>query len=356
MKEISRIRKKIDKIDQIILKNLLERLSIAREIAKVKKEKGIEIYKSSREEKIIKNLLKKTPQDDAKIIEGIFRNIISSCRNIQRTLNISFLGPKATFTHQASQLIFGKFCNYTPALSIADVFEDVETERADYGVVPVENSTEGMVSATLDIFINSPLKIINEVFLPITLCLISKEKDIQKIRKIYSHASAFGQCKSFLAEFFPNAQKIEAYSTAEAVKIASEEKNSAAIGSKFAAQLYNLIVLKQNIDDLSENYTRFFVLGRNLAQPSGEDKTSILFSLKDRPGALHDSLSPFKKRNINLTKIESRPSKRKPWEYFFFVDFFGHIKNKKIKDAIGELEKHCDTIKILGSYPVGKIL
>ena len=349
--KLSEIRKQIDTCDREILKFLKKRISLAREIAKLKKEKGTDIYKPEREEDIIRKLKKFAEEKDKKIIENVFRNIISSCRNIQKTLKISYLGPKATFTHQAAMKIFGKFCEYVPAATIGEVFNEIEADRCDYGVVPIENSTEGMVNHTLDMFINSPLKIVNEDFLPISHCLISKEGAPQKIKKIYSHSSVFGQCREYIAKNFPNVEKKEVSSTSAAVALAKKEKSSAAIASRFAAQLYGLPVLEDHIEDISENYTRFLVLGKTMPEPSEHDKTSILFSLKDRPGALHDSLSPFRKNRINLTKIESRPSKKKAWEYFFFVDCEGHIKQRKIKNAVEELSNFCDTLKILGSYP-----
>ncbi|MCD6412952.1 MAG: prephenate dehydratase [Elusimicrobia bacterium] len=354
MAKLDEIRKKIDSCDREILKFLRKRISLAREIAKLKKEKGADIYKPAREEEIIRRLKKLAGKDDSRIIEYVFRNIISSCRNIQKTLKISYLGPKATFTHQAAMKIFGKFCVYAPAESIAEVFEEIETDRCDYGVVPIENSTEGMVNHTLDMFINSRLKIVNEDFLAISHCLISEAGEKDKIKKIYSHSSVFGQCRDFVAKNLPRAEKKEVSSTSAAVAQAKKEKSSAAIASKFAAQIYDVPVLEDHIEDIPENYTRFLVLGKTMPNPSGKDKTSILFSLKDRPGALHDSLAPFKKNKINLTKIESRPSKKKAWEYFFFVDCDGHIHQKKIREAVDQLAKFCDTIKILGSYPAKK--
>jgi chorismate mutase/prephenate dehydratase len=354
MKKIEEIRRHIDLCDRQILKFLKRRISLARKIAELKKEKGADIYKPAREETIIRKLKSEASQLDKKIIENVFRNIISSCRNIQKTLKISYLGPSATFTHQAAMKIFGKFCEYVPAASISEVFEEIETDRCDYGVVPIENSTEGMVNHTLDMFINSRLKIVNEDFLAISHCLISKTEDIRKIKKIYSHSSVFGQCRDFIAKNFQKAERIEVASTTLAVQLAKKEKNSAAIASKFAARLYNLPIIEEHIEDISENYTRFLVLGKTMPNASGHDKTSILFSLKDRPGALHDTLTPFKKNKINLTKIESRPSKKKAWEYLFFVDCEGHIKQKKIRKAIEELSQFCDMIKILGSYPAKK--
>jgi len=351
MKKIDEIRRGIDRNDERTLKLILERIKKIQKIAEYKKTHGGEIYRPEREEKILRKMKKNLGKEPSKIVENIFRTIISNCRAIQRTIKVSYLGPPATFTHQAAIKIFGKFCDFAASQSVSEVFDEIETDRADYGVVPIENSTEGMVSHTLDMFINSPLKIINEEFLAISHCLVSKSKNRKKIKKIYSHPSAFAQCRDFVSKNFPHAEKIETSSTSMAVKLAGRQQNTAAIASRFAAEIYKMNVLEEHIEDLSQNYTRFLVLGKTIPAPSGKDKTSLLFSLKDRPGALHNSLAPFKKRNINLTKIESRPSRKKPWEYLFFIDCNGHVNQKKIQDAIKELTAFCNLIKILGSYP-----
>jgi len=353
MKKIDKLRSEIDLNDGGILKLILKRIEKTREIAEYKKTRGGKIYRPEREEKILRKMKKNLGREQSKIVENVFRTIISNCRGVQKTLKISYLGPQATFTHQAAIKIFGKFCNFAPAQSVSEVFNEIETDRADYGVVPVENSTEGMVNHTLDMFINSPLKIINEEFLSISHCLVSKSKSPKKINKLYSHPSAFAQCRAFVSKNFPAAEKIETSSTARAVKLAGAKPNAAAIASRFAAGIYKMNILAEHIEDMSQNYTRFLVMGKTIPEPSGKDKTSLLFSLKDRPGALHDSLVPFKKRNINLTKIESRPSRKKPWEYLFFVDCIGHTNQKEIQAVIKEMSGFCNLIKILGSYPAG---
>ncbi|MFH1352551.1 MAG: prephenate dehydratase [bacterium] len=353
MKKIDKLRSEIDLNDEGILKLILKRIEKTREIAEYKKTRGGKIYRPEREEKILRKMKKNLGREQSKIVENVFRTIISNCRAVQKTLKISYLGPKATFTHQAAIKIFGEFCNFAPAQSVSEVFNEIETDRAEYGVVPIENSTEGMISHTLDMFIDSPLKIINEEFLAISHCLISSGKSVKKIKKLYSHPSAFAQCRDFVSKNFAASEKIETSSTAGAVKLAGEAANAAAIASRFAAEIYKMNILAEHIEDISQNYTRFLVLGKTTPEPSGKDKTSLLFSLKDRPGSLHDSLVPFKKRNINLTKIESRPSRKKPWEYLFFVDCTGHTNQKKIQAVIKELAVFCNSIKILGSYPAG---
>ncbi|MBU3956548.1 prephenate dehydratase [bacterium] len=356
MKKIEQIRREIDKVDGELTRALLKRISLAGEVALYKRKRGEDIYRPEREEQILKKITANLTAENAAIAEEVMRTVISSCRNLQKTLSISYLGPKATFTHNAAVKIFGSFCDYMPAVSIGDVFSSVETGRADYGVVPIENSTEGMVNHTMDMFVNSSLKIINEEYLAISECLVASGKNKSKIKKLYSHPSVFGQCRNYISRNLPFAEQIEVSSTAEAVKLAAKWPTlGAAISSRFAAEIYGMNILDEHIEDLSQNYTRFLVMGKTIPSPSGKDKTSFLFSLKDRPGILHDALSPFKKRKINLSKIESRPSKKKAWEYFFFVDCEGHILQKKIQNVVSELSKFCDSLKILGSYPEGRL-
>jgi chorismate mutase/prephenate dehydratase len=228
----------------------------------------------------------------------------------------------------------------------------VEKGIADFGVVPVENSTEGMVTHTLDMFIESDVKICDEILLPISHYLLSMSKK-RAIKKVYSKDQALAQCSMWLQKNLPGVPLIEVYSTAQAVKLAAKEKSSAAIASQLASRLYNLPIVAQNIEDFSVNVTRFLVIGKQSSQPTGNDKVSLIFSLKDRVGALYSSLEPFYKHKINLTKIESRPSRRKIWEYYFFVDLEGHCEEKRVRQAIEELKPLCTFLKILGSYPRG---
>jgi len=356
MKKIDIIRKQIDSVDGELIRALLKRIKLAETIASYKKNRGEDIYRPEREEQILTRATEKLSDTKAVITEEVMRTVISSCRSLQKTLSVSYLGPQATFTHSAAVKIFGAFCKFLPAGSIGDVFSTVETGRADYGVVPIENSTEGMVNHTMDMFASSPLKIINEEYLAISQCLVSCGKSKNKIKKLYSHPSVFGQCRNYIARNLSFAEQIEVSSTSEAVKLAAKWPTlGAAICSKFAGKLYGMNILDEHIEDLAHNYTRFLVMGKSIPPPSGKDKTSFLFSLKDKPGILHDALSPFKKRKINLTKIESRPSKKKAWEYLFFVDCEGHAHQKKIQNVIAELSQFCDSLKILGSYPAGRL-
>ncbi|MFH1540694.1 MAG: prephenate dehydratase [Elusimicrobiota bacterium] len=350
---IEKIRSKIDKIDKKILEFINERVNLAIEIGKVKSEKKEDIFVPVREKKIISNLknLNKGPITN-EALSDIFREILNVSRSIQKKMKISYFGPAATFTHLAAIKIFGKNIDYISCESIKDVFTEVEKGRADYGVVPIENSTEGVVNYTLDMFIDSDLKITSEIFLEISHCLLSCETSIQKIKKVYSHPQAIAQTRNWIEKNLKGIEIIEVTSTSEAARIAKKEKGSAAISSVVASEVYGLNMIAKNIEDCRNNFTRFLVIGRKNSLHSGYDKTSIMFSVKDKVGALHDMLVPFKKYNLNLTKIESRPTRKKVWEYIFFVDFIGHIDNKNVVKALSELEKNCSLLKVLGSYPI----
>lgn len=354
MKKLKILRKKIDEIDDQILTLLNKRARTTMEIAKVKKREKVEYYLPHREEEIYKRLKKRNrgPFPD-KALEEVYREIISASRSLEKSLRIAYLGPKATFTHLASMTKFGSAPTYLPVKSIADVFSEVEKERADYGVVPIENSTEGVINHTLDMFIDSDLKIVSEILLEISHNLLSRSRS-KNIKKIYSHPQAVAQSRSWVENNLPDAKVIEVSSTARAAELAAREKDAGAIASKLAAKLYSLKIVASHIEDTRENVTRFLIIGRTLSKKTGRDKTSVMFSIKDRPGALHDMLRSFARERINLTKVESRPSKKKAWEYIFFVDFQGHTEDKKVKKALKELERKCLFLKILGAYPVAR--
>ncbi len=353
MIEKKKLRKQIDKIDREILKLLNKRAALAIKIGKLKRKTGEDFYIPNREKEILLKLLNENkgplPQES---LQNIFTEIFHAGRVLQSKLKIAYLGPGATFTHLAAVKNFGKYCDFIPLKTIKDVFIEVEKGRADYGVVPIENSTEGVVNHTLDMFMESDLKICSELNLPIELCLLSKFSDIKKIKKIYSHPQATGQCRNWLEATLPDVEISETTSTASAAQLAKKSNiPSAAIASSIAGEIYGLKIIARGIEDSSENYTRFLIIGKQSSERSGQDKTSIMFSIKDRVGALHDMLVPFKKYNINLTKIESRPTKKKAWEYVFFLDFIGHIEDKKVKKALSELSNQCVYLKVLGSYP-----
>ncbi len=351
MQKIKSLRKKIDKIDSNILELLNKRAEVTLDVGKAKKSEPK--FSPVREMKVYDRLIKsnKGPMLN-ETIQAVYREIMSGSLALQIPLKIAYLGPEATFTHIAALKKFGKSLDYLECDSIADVFTEVERERANYGVVPIENSTEGAVNHTLDMFADSDLKICSECYLPISHNIMSKQSKLSSIKKIYSHQQVFAQCRKWLENNLPSAKLIPVLSTTAAAILVSRGNNSAAIASKLAAERYDLKILSHSIEDSAHNITRFLVIGKQLVKKTGHDKTSILFSMKDQAGALHDVLVPFKKAKINLTKIESRPSKKKAWKYYFFVDIEGHIENKGITLAIKQLKKHCSFLKVLGSYPV----
>lgn len=350
--KIEKLRKEIDVIDYQLLNLLNKRGKTVKEIAKVKKITGKVCYVPEREESILKRLLNKNkgPIGDQGL-KAIYREVLSACRNLEARLKVAYMGPEASFSHIAAMGKFGSSADLIPAADIADVFARVEKSEADLGMVPVENSSEGVVTYTMDLLADSPLKIINEFLLEVSHYLVSKEKDIGRIKKVYSNPNVLGQTKIWLRNNLTGIKLLEVESTAEAARLAAAEKGSAAITSKWAAEIYNLNVIRAHIEDLAHNYTRFLVIGKIAAARTGKDKTSLIFSVKDRPGALYNCLSVFSRANINLTKIESRPSKKKAWDYIFFIDLEGHMEDKKIKNALKKLEDACVYMKVLGSYP-----
>ncbi len=352
MESIEKIRRKIDGIDAKLVEQLVRRSQLAKSIGRLKSKTGGEVYSSAREQEIINRLIsKKIAPLHEEDIDAIFREVFNACRNVQRNLQIAFFGPEATFTHQVAIKHFGRSATMLAQKSIPDVFVEVEKGRADYGVVPIENSTEGVVNHTLDMFMESDLVICAEREEPISHYLLSPSGQLSKVKRIYSFPHAIAQCRRWLQSHLPKAEILEASSTADAASQASLDGSAAAIASQLAGKIYNLKVVAPNIEDYDQNFTRFLIIGRHLPVSSGHDKTSILFSIKDKIGALNDILLVFKQFNINLTKIESRPSKKKAWEYIFFVDFMGHASNPKIQEMLSELRKSCLKIKILGSYP-----
>lgn len=351
---LKKLRSSVDNIDKKIVRLLNVRAAVAGRIAGIKTESGKSIYSPDREREVLRkiSLLNKGPLSK-EALEAVYREIMSSSLSWDRKLNVAYLGPEATFTHLAAIKRFGSQVEYIASNSITEVFSEVEKDNADYGVVPIENSVEGAVSHTLDMFIDSDLKICNQIILDIAHHLLARCPK-NKIRRIYSNPQVFGQCRIWLQENLPKAEKIEVSSTTRAAQIAAREKYSACIASLLAAKVYALKVIASDIEDSPHNITRFLIIGKSDVPATGNDRTSVMFSIKDRVGALHDMLVPFKKYRINLTKIESRPSKKKAWDYYFFVDMDGHRDSPRVKKAIAELEDKCKFLKVLGSYPVGE--
>jgi len=344
-------RKAIDKLDAKIVKLLSERTQHVLEIGAIKLKAGEEIYAPHRELAVLQRLcrLNQGPITDESL-RAIYREIMSSALSLQKTMRITYLGPEATFTHQAAIRRFGSSLRYQPQKTITDVFNEVSKNRADYGVVPIENSTEGVVTHTLDMFVDSDLKIVSQIVLRVQHCLLSDSKKSQ-LKKLFAHPQALAQCRAWVQNNLPRVEIIETSSNARSAELAAKEKGSAAIAGQLASEKYGLAVLEYDIQDNAANATRFLVLGRQCSPATGHDRTSLMISLVDKVGALHRALAAFRRYRINMTKIESRPSKRKAWEYFFFIDCDGHVSDDKVAKAIGELEQQCSFVKVLGSYP-----
>ncbi|MFN0068029.1 MAG: prephenate dehydratase [Limisphaerales bacterium] len=348
---LAELRAAIDRCDGQIVRLLNERTRHVLQIGELKRAGGHEIYVPSRERAVLQKVarLNAGPLSDESL-RHIYREVMSSALALEKQMTIAYFGPEATFTHQAAIRRFGSSLGYAAMKTIGDVFTEVAKGRADYGVVPVENSTEGIVTHTLDMFVDSELKIVAQIILPIQHCLLAKGPR-EGLRKVFSHPQALAQCRQWMQVHLPAAEVIEASSTTRAAELATRTRNSAAIASSLAAERYGLRILEADIQDNSSNATRFLVLGRQCSPPTGRDRTSIMFSIVDEAGSLHRALSPFSKNRINMTRIESRPSKRKAWAYFFFVDVKGHSEEPRLTKAIAGLQHSCNFVKVLGSYP-----
>jgi chorismate mutase/prephenate dehydratase len=349
---LEQLRNGIDQIDADLVRLLNQRADLATEVGRMKAGQKSDFHVPSRErvvqEKVARLNTGPLPEN---ALRGIFREIMSACLALESPLKVAFLGPKATFSHLATMQQFGLSAQLEPQKSISAVFEEVEKGKAQYGVVPVENSTEGVVTHTLDMFVDSNLHITAEIILDIHHDLLSRTGRLEDIRKVYSHPQPLAQCRRWLEENLPAASLVDVASTAVAAQIVSEDYTAAAIASELAASLYDLQVVRSRIEDQTNIVTRFLVVSRKPGEPSGNDKTSIMFSVRDEPGILYRMLEPFANRGVNLSKIESRPVKTKAWEYIFFLDISGHFSDQAIADAIAELRTFCQFLKVLGSYP-----
>ncbi len=354
--DLEKIRIKIDEIDNKIVELLNERFNLSSDVKDFKIQNNLPILNLEREKNILKRLdsLVKKPFQK-KYLTSIYKEIFACSRDLQEKLKIAFFGLEQSYTHLASQKFFGKFCDYFSFGSIAEVFAEVEKKNVKFGVVPAENSTEGIINHTFDLLVEKDVQIYSEIFLNIHHNLLSTQIDISKIKKVYSHSQALAQSRDWLAKNLPGRELVCVDSTSLASKLASEEQGASAIASVEAAETYNLQILAKNIEDKSNNKTKFWVISLEKNEKSLANKTSIIFSIKDKIGALYEMLVPFRKFDINLTKIESRPTKKKAWEYIFFVDFLGHRDDEDVKQALNLLEKKCLFFKILGSYPVNEV-
>lgn len=355
MSQVDELRKRIDALDAQIIKLLNERSRLSEELGSIKRNRGAPILDPSRENAVLENVGRVAEslgleKDD---VQSIYRHIIAFSRKIQgEDIRVAFLGPSGTFTEQAARTFFQtRNAHYVEKSGIPEIFRAVATGEADYGVVPVENSTEGSVNIALDLLSETELKVCGEIEQRIRHNLIVPPRlEKSKIRGVLSHPQAFAQCRKFLEESLPNARVKEAPSTAAAVKMLIRTKNAAAIGPELAAETYGMRIIAKGIEDNPQNYTRFLVLANQDGAITGKDKTSVIFSVKHVPGALHSALQAFAKRDINLTKIESRPTRLRPWEYLFYCDFEGHKNEEKCRQALEDLNEKCEFLKILGSY------
>ncbi|MGK0187841.1 MAG: chorismate mutase/prephenate dehydratase [Verrucomicrobiales bacterium] len=348
---LDEIREKIDSVDSRLIRLLNERADLVHQVGEIKRRDGLAIYAPEREEALLQALVKKSEgRLPEKSIRGIYREIMSAALALEENLSIAYLGPEGTWTHQAAMSKFGVSVNYSPQANFNDVFDEVARRRADYGVVPIENSTEGAVNHTLDLFADSPLRICAQVLLRIDNALMANCKK-DEIKIIYSHPQVFGQSKHYLNKHFPNIDLVECSSTTKAAEIAAGNPHAAAMGSPLAAQLHGLEVLEKSVQDSATNTTRFLVLSETTCPATGNDRTSIMFSVKNEAGSLYNALQPFNELRVNMSKIESRPSKQRDWDYFFFVDVQGHYEDPQVVECLSKLECHCSFLKILGSYP-----
>ena len=345
------LRERIDQIDNQLVELLNERARIVIEIGKLKNKTGGQIYAPDREKKVLDKILKtnKGPLPD-RCLTAVWRELMSGSFVLERPLRIGYLGPGGSFSHTAAMLKFGQSVEYEPLADIRSIFDEVSKGHCDLGLVPIENTSGGGVIETLDALIDSDVKVCSEVLMAIHHNLLAN-CPLDKIKKIYSKPEIFAQCRNWLSSACKDAEKIPVASSARAAQLVAAESDTAAIGSIVAAELYQLKIVCENIEDIANNITRFLVISREDARPTGEDKTAILFSTAHKAGALSDVLNVFKKYDINLTNIESRPSKKRQWEYYFFMDFLGHRTDENVQKGLEEARKHCLQLSVLGSFP-----
>jgi chorismate mutase/prephenate dehydratase len=351
---LAEIRNRIDEIDAEVQVLVSERAQCAAKVAEIKQQQGetTHFYRPEREAQVLRMVQQRNQGPlSNEAIGGIFREIMSACLALEKPLKVAFLGPEGTYTHAAAVKHFGKRIQTEPVASIEEVFRLVEAGGADFGVAPVENSTEGVINHTLDLMMQSALLISGEVTLRIRHNLLSNEKELKSIERVYSHQQSFAQCRLWLDKHLPNAERVATSSNAEGALLAREHPKSAAIAGQLAAGLYDMPVLNADIEDEPDNTTRFVVIGKHQPPPSGSDRTSLLVFAHNRPGSLFNLLKPLAERNISMSNIESRPSRRGVWEYVFFVDIDGHCQDPRIAEAIAEIEQASAMVKVLGSYP-----
>lgn len=353
---LSQVRERIDALDAQIQQLINERAECAQAVADIKQKSGdgeADFYRPEREAQILRQVIERNPGPlSSEEMARLFREIMSACLALEQPMRIAFLGPEGTYTHDAALKHFGHSVTTVSHGAIDEIFRDVEAGFSHYGVVPIENSTEGVVDHTLDMFLNSPLQISGEVELRIHHCLLTKGEDVKQAKTVYAHQQALAQCREWLDENLKHVPRIAVNSNAMAAKLAAEDSGVVAIASMAAAELYELNVIACNIEDEPDNTTRFLIIGRQSPPPSGRDKTSLLVSTPNRPGGLNSLLKPLADAGISMTRIESRPSRRAMWEYVFFIDIEGHKDEPRVASALQVLGDTASVLKVLGSYPL----
>ncbi len=356
---LKQARQRIDGIDEQLQRLISERAGIALEIGRIKEEAGQspqagngDHYRPSREAEVLRRIIERNdgPLSD-ETIARLIREIMSACLALESPLSVAYLGPEGTYTQAAVYKHFGHAVNAHSMGAIDEIFREVEAGNADYGVVPVENSTEGVVSHTLDLFAVSPLKISGEVTLPVHHHLLSNAPDLAQVKRVVAHSQSLAQCRKWLDSNLPNAVRVSVSSNGEAARIVKNEQDSAAIAGRAASELYDLGILAKNIEDDPNNTTRFLIIGRQSVPSTGHDMTSLLLSVHNRPGALYDLLAPFAASGVNLCRIESRPSRRGTWDYNFFIDIVGHVEDGQVREVLDKIKQEAAFFKVLGSYP-----
>lgn len=348
--ELSRCRGQIDRIDDELLQLLNRRAALAQRIGHLKNSDTV--LRPEREAQILRRMSEANPGPlSSQSVTQLFTEVMSQCRALEAPISIAYLGPAGTFSEAAVVKRFGQASQGIPCATIDEVFREVESGGASYGMVPVENSTEGAIGRSLDLLLQSPLRVCGEVLLPVHQCLLSSESQLSEIKIVYSHPQSLGQCQSWLNANLPNAERVPVASNGEAARLAAKESHSAAIAGKQAAERFALTVQAENIEDDPRNTTRFLVIGNQDVAPSGQDKTSLVMSAANRPGAVHSLLAPLAKHGVSMTKLESRPARSGLWEYVFFLDIEGHQSEAKVASALAELKQVAAFVKVLGSYP-----
>jgi chorismate mutase/prephenate dehydratase len=346
------LRQQIDAIDAQILDLLNQRAQVAQQVGHVKAETNAPVFRPEREAQVLRSVAERNPGPLHDVdVQTVFREVMSACRALERRVTVAYLGPVGTFSEQAVYQQFGHAVEGMPCASIDEVFRATEAGTADFGVVPIENSSEGVVNRTLDLLLQTTLTISGEVSINVHHSLMTRSGTMNDVKIICAHSQALAQCQVWLNQHYPNIERMAVASNGEAARLAGEDSAMAAIASEIAGQNYKLQVVKAHVQDDPHNRTRFAVIGRLLTTPSGEDQTSLVLSVQNKAGAVYNLLAPLAKHGVSMTRFESRPARMGTWEYYFYVDVEGHLKDRKVADALGELKDNAAFFKVLGSYP-----